>query len=208
MKTSQSAFLSSCSQLNQKLKSKLDSPMEAWQIYGFFCGCVAGGVTIDELQGEDLDFLALDLLDELARRNEDDEPEGYEEGPVEDHLVLFSKTILEVFKKIEEMLDANSGEPELPFVEAVSQEPPLTRETLEDAKQFATGLLRGVVFGVDDEDALKDDDLGEPLGLLFILTEDDPDPDFGSVEEINQARTAVAAGLLGICSRIYKLNRA
>lgn len=190
-----------CQDLGKTLATFSSQTMPPWQICGFLVGLVCAGADHDE----DQEALVEDILDEAARAAEGDEPAGFHGGPPGECLAALGTMVQELLGQTRRLLDAEDGDLELPFSESAAHqgEVNLKPTDLLAARQFAAGLLRGVPFGVADPEELEDESWGEPLGLLYILSEDDPDPDFGNMDEISQARAAVCLGLPGIIQRLY-----
>lgn len=182
------------------LKTFSPSPMTSWQLQGFMLGILCGGLHSDEAD----DYLIEDILDEAARAHEEFEPAGFQDGPPQACVSALGGQTLEIFEALDDLLSEESGELDLPFALAESKPASIPFE----ARDFAKGLLRGVVFAVEDEKTLEEEAWTEVLGLLFILSEDTSQPEFGSKEEIFNARAAVVSGLSGIVLRLYECGLA
>jgi hypothetical protein len=189
----------------------IPDPMSPWQIAGFAAGLVCGLGPAPELafdKEEDPDqILALDCLDELSRRIEEHDapvpPEDLLDGADGKDL---SAQLVALVAAAESQMSAQAGHPELAFAAAAAtaQNPALA--DVPAARAYARGLLRGLVMSVEDEEALSGENYGEPLSLIFILTEDDLGADFGSAAEVAEARQAVAMALPGLVAQLWTIS--
>lgn len=168
--------------------------MGPWQTLGFLAGCACAGLTTPE-PGDD-DGLAMDLLDEMARMDGDDEPKGFDDGPPQACLDAMEGDVTAFFARVCAAVEAEEG----------GIDPGLGGNTsrLPEAREYARGILRGIPFVIEDDDLLEEEAWSEPLGLLFILAEEDLGPGFGSAKELHEARVSVLGNLPGITSAIYK----
>ena len=189
----------------------IPDPMSPWQIAGFVAGLICGLGPAPELAfdpEEDPDqILALDCLDELSRRIEEhDAPLAAEDlldGSDGKNLV---GQLLALVTSLAAQLGPQAGHPELAFAEAAASAQNPTLVDLPAARAYARGLLRGLVMSLEDEEALSDELYGEPLSLVFILTEDDVGPEFGSAAELAEARQAVATALPGLVAKLWAIS--
>jgi hypothetical protein len=195
----------------QLLAAGIAEPMAAWQMAGFTAGLICALGPAPELAfdpDEDPDrILAMDCLDELSRQVEDSEAAVAAEDLAES---AAGKAALELFvglvAETEAGLLAQGGHPVLAFAEAAAEAQDPALADVPAARAYARGLLRGLVMGVEDEDGLAAEHYGEALSLIFILTEDDLGPDFGSPAELAEARQSVAAALPGLVARLWTIS--
>lgn len=198
-------------ELSRLFGAIVPAPMSPWQIQGFVTGLICGlGPAPEEAFNTEEDpdgVLLLDCLDELSRKIEDDDSlvsaediAAHISGPE------IAKKLVSAIADVEQLLAQNNGEPELAFsAAAVSAQNPALAD-VPAARAFARGLVRGLVMSIEDEEELSDDKYGEALSLVFILTEDDLGPDFGSASEVAEARQAVAAALPGLVSQLWNIS--
>jgi hypothetical protein len=199
-------------EIQKKLQAaKVPDPMSPWQIAGFIAGLICSLGPAPELAfdtEEDPDqILAMDCLDELSRRIEENDsplaPEDLIESPEGQALVA---RLVQVVAETEAQLSAQAGHPVLAFAEAAAEAQDPSLADVPAARAYAKGLVRGLVMGVEDEDDMAGDHFGEALSLIFILTEEDLGEDFGSPAEVAEARQAVAAALPGLVAQLWTIS--
>lgn len=188
------------------------APMSPWQAQGFAYGlaCGLGELPAEAFSAaEDPDGeLFLDCLDELSRKNEDEDcpvpAEDLAEGPSGPEL---RRRLAELVGAADRDLARPAGQPDFAFAAAAAEAQDPALADMPSARAFARGLLRGFVMGQDDEEGLADEAYGEALSLIFILTEEDLGPDFGSPAEIAETRQAVAMALPGLTAQLWRISR-
>lgn len=193
------------------VEAGIPDPMSPWQIAGFVAGLICGLGPAPELafdtEEDPEQILALDCLDELSRRVEEhDAPvpaEDLLDGVDGKNLVA---QMVALVAATEAQLSQQAGHPELAFAEAAAATQNPAMADVPAARAYARGLLRGLVMSAEDEETLSGEAYGEPLSLIFILTEDDLGADFGSAAEVAEARQAVATALPGLVAQLWTLS--
>lgn len=194
-------LLDAASGLSGNMREFSARGMGPWQILGFFAGCTCGGIEVADADTNE--WLAADLLDEIARLEDDDEPRGFEEGPPAACIERLAGAALELFGQVAQVLAEEEGALDPGFAATLEKTGGKDASALAQAREYCRGLLRGIPFAVEDEEELEEEQWSEPVGLLFVLAEDDLGPGFGSVEELRQARISVASNLAGLTAQLY-----
>lgn len=178
---------------------KVSKIMTNWQLTGFSVG-VAASLAFDSDDWRDFDpNVLLDFLDEALHADEedwDDDKDTVSDELIEsDHGPEIRDAATALMLGISLQLEENEGQPSLGLIPS--------KKNKEALREFAQGLVRGLVFGVEDEAELESGPWGEAFSLLFILSEQDRDPDFGNTQELGEARAAVADAIPGLVAEIW-----
>jgi hypothetical protein len=194
---------SALSRAVQIARPKVSKVMTNWQIAGFSLG-VATSLALDSEDWRDFDpDVLLDYLDEILHADEeiwdDDKDTMSDELMESDQGPAIRDAAIGLMYTISLQLEENEGQPPAAIL-------PL-KKNKDALREFAAGLVRGLVFGVEDESELESGPWGEAFSLLFILSEQDRDPDFGSAQEIGEARAAIADALPGLIAEIWNQVR-
>ena len=191
-----SALLRAISDANPRIARLMTN----WQVTGFSIG-VATSLAFDADDWKDFDKdVLLDFVDEVLHF--DEEQWDDDRDTISDELIdsaqgsEIREKATKLMVLVAAQLEMDSGRLSQDFIPSKKNKAAL--------KEFASGLIRGFVFGIEEESELESGPWGEALSLLFILSEQDVDPDFGSAQERGEARNAVVDAIPGLVADLWE----